>query len=355
MIFFLIFTAVIALILQRVTTKRSFNAVTGDHRPNKQIVEPDETFAIDVTIRNKGRGFIPFLRVKERLDTAFEPKDGKYRVSMEQGGLKYVDFTTWLRPRQCLEYSIPATITKRGRYVLRDMIVYNGDFLGLHEESRTFGHFNEIVVPPRPLASLKLDALFGSFMGEMSVNRFILEDPILTLGYREYSGREPMKMISWKQSTRGKGLMVKKSDYTQEPSVAVVLNVDTPLRKKETLLESCFSIARTICDQLEANGIQYTFSTNAMIAGKGDVIVGDVREGIGTRHYSGILEMLGRATHYAAFSLEQLLEKETLRQFASGRILITPDDEVGPSRAHSRLQAATAGRVLVIRASEVVE
>jgi len=188
----------------------------------------------------------------------------------------------------------------------------------------------------------------------MSVNRFIMEDPVLTLGYREYTGREPMKMISWSQSARGNGLMVKKSDYTMEPSVAVLLNVDTNVPNKEELLERCFSLTRSVCDLLEQRGIKYTFTTNALLAGR-VFVSGAAAEGMGQRHFTGVLEQLGRATYSSGLNLEQMLQKEALRQTAAGRILITPDREGDTSRALGRLREASGGRVLILRASEVTQ
>lgn len=354
MIFFLIFAVVLALLFQRIVLERSLDDVTADHRPDRGVVEPGEVFSIQVTLQNKGRRFVPFLRVRECFEKSFQPLEGAYRVALDHLGLQYVEFTTWLRPRQQLTRSIPVTIGSRGRYVLKDMTLFGGDFLGLNEEYRNFGRFNEVVVAPYPAASVKLNDMFGGFMGEVSVSRFILEDPVLTLGYREYTGREPIKMISWTQSARGSGLMVKKNDYTLEPSVSVLLNVDTATEDSEALLEQCFSLARSVCDLLEKRGVKYTFSTNSILAGK-IIDPGAAAEGLGRRHFMGILEQLGRATGSAAISLEQLLEKESLRQTSAGRILITPDSETASPRTMSRLREAAGGHLLILRASEVME
>lgn len=59
--------------------------------------------------------------------------------------------------------------------------------------------------------------MLGGFLGELSVNRYLYEDPILTAGYRSYTSGDPMRSIAWKQSVQGQGLMVKKWDYTTEP------------------------------------------------------------------------------------------------------------------------------------------
>lgn len=350
MIVFLVVVIALALLLQKLMAGKDLELIEADHRPDAQIVEPDEPFHIQISLKNKSRRMIPFLRVRENFEQGIEPlecnepRDGR--------GVCHVEFTTWLRSRQSLKRSIPVSIPSRGRYVLREFQLSTGDFLGLNEQSKTCGRFHEVVVAPKELAVDRLNDMFGGFMGEVSVNRFIMEDPVLTLGYREYTGREPMKMISWAQSARTGDLMVKKYDYTLEPTVSVVLNVDTRQPDREELLEICFSLARTVCAMLEQRGVKYSFTSNSILAGA-PADSGATSEGLGQRHFMGVLEHLGRATDACKVSMERLLEKEADRGTADGRILITPGGEDEPVRAVNRLREASGGNLLVLRAEEV--
>ena len=78
-----------------------------------------------------------------------------------------------------------------------------------------------VVIPPRCENSNVLRTL-GGFLGDISVRRFILEDPLLTVGFREYTGREPMKSISWTQSARVGRPLVKQYDHTVDATVTVL-------------------------------------------------------------------------------------------------------------------------------------
>jgi hypothetical protein len=237
---------------------------------------------------------------------------------------------------------------------LQEFTLCAGDFLGLHEQEKRCGRFHEVIAVPRELSSARLNEVFGGFMGEMSVTRFILEDPVLTLGFREYTGREPMKSISWGQSARMNQLMVRKNDYTQEPSAAVILNVETEREDREDLLEVCFSLARTVCTMLEKKGIRYSFVSNSYLSG-GNSGLGNAVDGLGERHYRGILEQLGRASCQPSMSLEHMLEREATRPTTAGRILITPGGEPLPARALSRLREAAGGRLLILNGSEAAQ
>ncbi len=356
MIFFVLFAVAIALLLQRAAAEKGLDAVEGDHWPDKRLVEPGETFSVEVLLKNNSRRFIPFLRVRERFDRRFRLGGDAAAAAPDRHGKRQVEFTTWLRPRQQAIRAIPVSLPARGRYLLDAFSLSGGDFLGLEEYEKPCGTLNEVVVMPREAPFVRLREVFGGFLGEVSVNRFILEDPVLTLGYREYTGREPMKMISWAQSARGNGLMVKKNDYTLEPSVTVILNVDTPGPNREELLEKCFSIARTVCGILERRGVKYSFVSNAIFAGRVIELL-SAGEGLGHNHYYGILEQLGRATYEPHLSMERLLQNEARRQTASGRVLITPGAPAGPSaqRALGRLREAAGGSLLVINAEEAAQ
>lgn len=325
---------ILVVVLQRTSAEKALQALEADRRPDSLLAESEVPTSVSVTLENRSRKFIPFASVSCQLSFALEAG---------------FSFSTWLLPQQQVQRSFPITVSKRGRFVLEEMQISCGDFLGLKEEKKRSGSFQEIIVPPKPLDVLLLDTLVGGFLGDISARRFILEDPVLTLGFREYTGCEPMKRISWTQSARHNTLLVKKHDYTMDPSVSVMLNVETDLQEPEAALEACFSAARSVCAVLEEKGIRYSFSTNALLLGRKHDNSGI--SGLGQRHFGAILEVLGRASGSTVLSLETLLEKELQQPGFHGRILITPGGNELNTRLSGRLQEA--GGLLIIRGREV--
>ena len=319
---------VLVLVLQLSASEKALKVIDADHSPDTRLAEPDVPTAITVTLQNNSRRLIPFAGVRSQLPFA---QEGKYF------------FSTWLFPQQKLVKTIPASFPKRGRYILGDLTVSCGDFLGLKEWEKTCGSFQEIVVPPKPFLSTSVQALMGGFLGDVSARRFILEDPVLTLGYREYTGSEPMKRISWSQTARHNTLLVKKNDYTVEPSVSVLLNVQTNLAQEEAL-EACFRAARSVCHALEKAGIRYSFSSNAVLLGYKHSNSGV--SGLGQKHFASILDVLGRACGEASLPLEKLLEKELQQPGRTGRILITPGGAETDTRMMGKLHDG-AGFLLI--------
>lgn len=343
--------AVLVLALQRNADRLA--DMREDHRPEERLVDPDEKFYLDLTLQNAGRHYILFARLEERLSQAFTVYGQKARSRETMDGGTTVSFSTWLRPRQEVRFRFQVSAGARGFYPLAPLKLSCGDFLGLEEHTRRAGQFRAVVVAPREAEEAGLAGVLGGFLGDVSVRRFIHEDPVLTAGYRAYTGREPMKSISWTQSARGLGLMVKKYDFTSEPSVSVLLNADAPKSPEHTeRMERCFSLARTVCRILEERGIQYDFATNAAASDAFSDVSQQLGTGLGARHFTSLLERLGRADCRAAYPGERLLERSAASNSDKGRILITPGDEFGDSPALARLRELTGGNVLILRAAE---
>jgi uncharacterized protein (DUF58 family) len=353
MIFFIIFLVLLAIVFQQLTVRKGLDGLEESHRSSADIMEPDEKFDIIVSLTNRSRTFIPFIRYKERLNPEFEVYVDKENVYVDGRGETYVVGTTWLKPHQTVEKRIPVSISKRGRYLLRELTVYGGDFLGVNEFMRSSNRLNEIIIYPKEAPSTQIDKVFGGFLGDVSVSRFIFEDPVLTLGFREYTGREPMKMISWVQSARSGDLMVKKYDYTLEPTVSVALNIESKLENRDELIEKCYSLARTVCKKLEDQGIKYDFRMNPIMVGSMSARC-YVSEGLGRRHFYGILESLGRATYDPIYTWRELLEM-TVRNSGSGHgiIFITPGGDGQIENTAKVMADKSGGTLMILTAKEM--
>lgn len=328
---FVILLIFVGLLVQRYILKHGLNAVECDYWPEQNIVDPEEEFDVVISLKNRKPWTLHYIKAEHTFYNGIDVSPHVKGAYRDPGtGSHTVKCSTWLTPGQKTLFKIPISIAQRGRYVFFHPKVYCGDFLGLTEISKEISQFREVVAAPKEYEHLEWKEVLGNFMGDYSVRRFLYEDPVLTIGFREYTGREPMKMISWKQSARRQSLMVKEYDHTIEPVISVILNIETGVSNLEDLLEKCFSLTRSVCHSLEEQGISYDFYTNALQSGS----VGDdymVSEGLGTRHFEKILESLGRSMYKPMFSFEKLLElAETTGGKDRGKIIITPsEDDLG--------------------------
>lgn len=274
------------------------------------LAEADQPVNLRLTVRNSGPHWKSFAALRLHLGRELTP------CSMDH------------LTRDCAG--------QRGRYVLEPLQLIGGDLLGLKTQSRTERGFHELVVPPRECDLPELDGLMGGFLGGISVNRYLYEDPILTAGYREYTSGDPMRAISWKQSVRGRGLMVKKFDYTTEPRVVVLVHADSSRYTQPERVERCYSMARTVCRMLEEKAVSYRFALNATfdLLMNATVTEGDewkkpleVPQGYGPEHFRRMLEMLGRATGQTAQPCREFCARYYHAQEQTSCIFLTTEPE----------------------------
>lgn len=352
---------ILALTLQSVTLRHSLDKVSYDLRTSNPTAECGESFLITTTLENKKRFPVMFLKVSENLPLEITVDTGGTGASCHTtrlgGEVKVARLTQtlYLMPRQRYSRRLSASLPKRGRYFFRGAMLTGGDLLGLKETSANINRLREMVVLPRRVDAGALKNAFGNYLGDVSVRRFILEDPILTVGFREYTGREPMKAISWPRSARDGRLMVKQYDYTQEMTATVILNVRCPDGSFAAEdIERGFSLARFACEELESRRIAYDFLTNATAAGAA-AAWSSVSGGLGAYHLSTILEGLGRATYDYTEPFEAtLLRSRGAVEQARAVIVISPGLTDGARLLISRLESSWGGPALIIDASEEV-
>lgn len=344
---------VLALVLERYSQKHALDGLDAGMMPEDLLAEPGEPARLLLTLRNQTGWPRPLVSLKLHLAPAFEVQDGPFVEKDILGQGRTVRCVTWLRPRQEKTYWVEVRLSRRGRYLLEPVSLGSGDFLGLTEISRRAARVQELVVPPREKTVPGLDQAMGGFLGELSVNRFLYQDPILTAGYRPYTSQDPMGSISWKQSARGMGLISKKYDSTTEPRVVVLVHADGGAGDQMPAVEECYAMARTVCRTLEEKAVIYRLVVNSTfdVLVQGGLVAGsqwnkplETGQGYGPEHFRRALEILGRAAGQPAQGCEQFCTEFFRPGTQDSCIMITTEPE-GAVRPCLRLPA---GRSLLI-------
>lgn len=318
---------------------------------DKVLTEIDEPVQMTVRIANRRRLPVLFARFSMSLPLTVNVRQERRAVISEEKLLDrpvgyILSETFYLMPRQTMKKTYTVSFSARGRYLFSSAALTTGDFLGTTEETTSFPFFEETVALPCRGDCPALDNAFGNFLGEISVQRFILPDPVLTVGFREYTGREPMKEISWPRSLRDGRLMVKEFDHTAELSVAVILNIENAL--PETV-EKCFSVTRSACEWLENKGVRYSFCSNAVTANR----TGNwsfLEDGHGRQHLYTVLEGLGRAPQQAVrCTFRELAGQAALHNDRQkGFIVITPAGDEAAQKEILLLERRLGQKVLAV-------
>lgn len=318
------------------------------------LAEPGQTVTWSATVENYSRLPIPFVRLVQDFPSEARPvADRAWQEAYCRKNLFswYAEYRMTLRGRRSVTRNVAVSFQERGVYKIGSYQLNAGDLLGFRE-AKSHGDGQKIVVMPhRSKQNSAVDAV-GGFLGDVSVRRFILEDPILTTGFRDYTGREPLRAISWTRTAQTGSLQVKQYDHTAEHHVVVLLNTEGA---DELQMEECLRLTRSVCEKLEQRKIPYGFRTNANLPGPVGKIHAMV-EGLGERHLNTILYGLGCADG-TCFHSFRYLTRQTLKKRKSNEsyIVITPDDKADARLCIQELSNAVGTRVCVLKGCEGVE
>lgn len=354
MIQILIFIIILGLIFNQYTKEYTLDKVDFRREIQEGIVEIDEPFPIDYIVENQKWLPVSFLQIKGNYPVSFTFMD---KSNVQNRGLSKIHTITLnLLPYQRVTRTYKLVAHKRGRHFLHEGILISGDFIGLQTVSKTVEQrIREITVLPKAMDLNETLEPYGNYYGDISVNRWIIEDPILNRGLREYTGNEPEKHIHWPSSLKTGELLVKNFDYTTDHSAVMVLNTNMNKhiwgKKDPEKIEDCFSLSRSILESFESTGIPYGLASN----------VGTIHQyfgktltniGYGPGHLRELLESLGRAEHYARESFKRLLEK--LRESSDGNrtyVIVTPTMIEEDVAALEELRRAS-GKIILITLSQ---
>lgn len=340
-------------VLEKLWADAAIKALRCKNGSTKVLVEPGQPLDWTATIENHSRLPIPFLRLQQTFPEQVEVvADAKWIETHCQAGIHlwHSEDKLALRPRQRKTRLMQLKIDRRGEYPVGAWRLSAGDILGFREAYIEGKCCSVVVMPQRSSQPKAIQAVSG-FLGDISVRRFILEDPILTVGFRDYTGREPLKAVSWKRTAMTGSLQVKQYDHTAEQKVMILLNMEEGMPAQ---CEECFRLMRMVCEQLEQKKIPFGFRTNGNLPGP----VGKLHwmaDGLGESHLNKILYALGCADYTCYYSFETLI-----RQALRGRtnkesyILITPKVTQETQNLIRMLEASCGNRICVLSGDEEV-
>jgi hypothetical protein len=301
---FLIILIILGAAMEILSLRRDPALLEMDYSISTDATEPGKPFAVQSILTNKSRIPVSYLAVRELLpEHAIIPNGVKTRIA--KNGLLVKNIYR-MKSRQRKRLALELSITKRGVHLFTADSIEFGDFLGFRVITKKVMQLMEIVVYPEVLDNPALSETLSSFCGDITARRFLIRDPILTAGAREYTGREPMKEIHWLQSARRGDLMVREFEYSRQPAACVVLNVEG-VGSEDADMDKLCSVTRAVCQALVNTGASVSFYTNSWLRRKGRC---DVWKCEASPLYMGmLLEGLGRATSSAAVTADRLMQQ----------------------------------------------
>lgn len=211
-----------------------------------------------------------------------------------------------LKGHQKLRRVWKVKLEKRGVFTIEDITLSVSDLFGLTKPSCMIKIKEQICVLPSPCEMEIPELSKEQFIGENTVRRFILPDPFLISGAKEYTGREPMNRIHWAQSARTGGLMVYNNEFSTERRMLIVFNLqrmeaDENVRLPISILEAQIKAAAFVLDHCYRSHIEVAFDANS-----GERI--SVLPDEGYEHTLNILRALARVRNCCGKHMDEYLE-----------------------------------------------
>ena len=343
-LFVLVCSLIVIAVLETLSRRGDLRRLYVTFSADMDLVEPGEILTLHYTVCNTGRLPILCVGFGLQLDEAVTVREDEAwsarHVTPSFSGPR-VDYHFYLLPRRKYSGKLRLSLKKRGVVDLGQCYLETGDLLGLRSTVRS-REIGVRVVCTAPCLPLETPETLGGFLGSVSVRRFLHEDPTMLIGYRDYTGREPMKQISWNQTAKAGQLIVRQYDHTVDRNVTLLVNMQAA---SPHVSERCLSLARTVCERLEAGKVPYALRSN------GDLQ--SLQEGLGRRHLHFILRRIGlsRLASYRSFSalVDHCIAH---RSGADSYIVVTPALSAAGELALQRLQAASDTKLCVLYGEE---
>ncbi len=226
---------------------------------------PDEK--IDIIIKISNRKLLPTifswsLKIAPELDAQKSQKATKNKQEKISG----VNVLKWHS-----SYMIKKTLQahQRGYYRFPPLLICSQDALGLYAHQAYLGHEKQLIVYPRLLPLPELDLTPANLIGNRSVQRQILPDPIRTVGLRDYTPDMPARLINWKASACQDQLLAKVLEPSSELKLCLAIDVGVfpQTASPSEYFEAALSLAASMACWAEDQGVPYGLLANGDLKG----------------------------------------------------------------------------------------
>ncbi|MFO7635832.1 MAG: DUF58 domain-containing protein [Clostridia bacterium] len=260
----------------------------------KHAFENDDMY-VDEVIYNKKPIYIPWVKADIHSSKWLEFANASSVIIDER---RFVTSGFMLKAFQKTTRRWYMKCTKRGVFDIDNATLTCGDLLGLVTESKAVPVKTRLTVYP---GLVDLSETFFStrdIMGDAIVKRFIIDDPFIVKGTREYMPGDAINRINWKATARHDRLMVKENDFTAKMGITVLMNIQSAdnefnMVKNKDVVELAIKVSATILNRGYSTGMPLRFATNGCVVDRDDEMVFS-EIGNGQEHYMELLTVLAQ-------------------------------------------------------------
>ena len=231
-----------------------------------------ETVEMVEVLRNAKLLPVPWIKAESRMSVhlRFSDAEGDDALHEHSSDTLYHRSTFFLAPYSQVTRRSAVQLLKRGRYEVGTVSLTAGDLFATITQRRETDTGAAISVYPRLLAREELALPSSRWQGELGVRRWIMPDPFLIAGIREWQQGDAQRDVHWAATARTGALQVKAHDYTADPKLLVILNVQMKeqqwsdlMEYEQGVIEYGISLAASLCLHALESGVEAGFAANA--------------------------------------------------------------------------------------------
>lgn len=307
-----------------------------------------EEITLTLTVQN--RKFLPltWLNIVDIFPTRL-PIVGS-QISVNQA-TNQGEFRTFWMPNafQRLTRRFTIQCSERGFYRYGPAHLETGDGFGFFSRKASLPQQNNLIVYPRVYSVAELRLPSKNPFGNLRAQGRLFEDPLRTIGIREWQPSDSPRRVHWKATARHQQLLSRLYEPSEEQQILLFLNVATLTRHWHgtipELLERTISVAASLAALAVEERLPVGLVANGVLPGSDQPI--RLLPGRSPDQLTRILELLAAVTAFASDPIEILLMKEAPR-LAWGATLVVVTAIAHDELLATLLELADAGRRVVL-------
>jgi uncharacterized protein (DUF58 family) len=278
-----------------------------------------ETVELVEMIRNAKLLPVPWLRVESRMSPSlvFSEKGSAGGLTdnaeREIEGDQYHRSSFYAGAFARITRRHRVRLARRGYYPVGSVAMTGGDLFGLSQWTKQVETGAVVTVYPALLDEREIDAPSSRWQGDLAVRRWIASDPFLVSGIRPYQAGDARRDVHWAATARMGSLQVKTHEFTADPRLLVILNVQAKENQwtdlmdyEQERIEYGVRLAATLILKTLSAGLEAGFRANAPVFGETAPLVVEPRRAQGQAE--AVLDALARLTIKRARSFPTFLD-----------------------------------------------
>jgi len=294
--------------------------------------------------------FPPELPVRDLASIA-SSKSGQHKEMIVNPATNLAEFHSFWMPGafQRLARTFTIDCAVRGYHDFGPAMLNTGDGFGFFSSKARLPGTQRLIVYPKIYSVAELQLPSKNPFGDVRATQSLFEDPLRTVGIREWQVWDSQRRVHWKATARHQQLLSRVYEPSEELQVQIFLNTTTFERHWHgyipELQERAISVAGSLAALADEQRLPVGVIANGVLPGSDQPI--RLLPGRNPYQLLRILELLAAVTPYASQPIEVLLLDEAPKM-PWGATLVVVTAIAHEALLATLIDLAAAGRRLVL-------